>query len=350
MRPESLEEIVGPASKRGIVGTVIVALFGFAVASFLGWWVIITQPEINPGYSWITIKFNMLRAMEEPVDTLIIGDSAGTIGVNPRVVNKHFGGTSINLATILQNSILGDPLILESYLDKFGPPKRVIVVHTHQAWVSEIMANALGQMPLQDALDHMDTDLLTFNEKMGVLLGRFMPLYVHDVSIPKLFMYPWDSRIVKDPRLSLKLLRFTGTGIRSTGFVPYPPGKIERVLNAFPSRLKAVSQDFRFSPSARAGIARVFELAAIHEFPVYLVNSPVEEELAATEEFRKFYAGAREALISVAVGERYVHVMELDPLVLPASQFFGVNHAAGDAARLYSEWVAESVLHAEASE
>jgi hypothetical protein len=292
----------------------------------------------------------MGAGQEEPVDTLIIGDSSGTIGVNPVVIDRNLGGTSVNLSTILQNSILGDPLILQSYLDKFDPPTRVIVVHTHQAWNTRNLVNALGQMPLADALRHMDSDLLAFDEKLLMLLGRFVPLYVHDLTMPKYLTHPWDSRIVTNPRSAIDFLTWEDPRLRPNGFRPYQPSDAEKVLKKFEGRLKAVSQDFRFSPSARAGIARVFELAAIHEFPVYLVNSPVEEELAATEEFRRFYAEAREALISVAVDESYVHVMELDPLVLPASEFFGVNHAAGEAATLYSRWVAESVLHVEGAQ
>ena len=93
-------------------------------------------------------QWNLLLTLEQPVDTLILGDSSGAYGVLPDVVEEVLGGSAINLCTDGQSAPLADPWMLSTYIEKYGVPDRVILVRTPLTYTRDTPLDCVARIPM----------------------------------------------------------------------------------------------------------------------------------------------------------------------------------------------------------
>ena len=59
------------------------------------------------------------------------------------------GESAINLATIGDATVVNDAWMLETYLERFGRPNKVVIVHAYDIWHRELKQNVVVQIPFK---------------------------------------------------------------------------------------------------------------------------------------------------------------------------------------------------------
>jgi|GEM_PF-962526 hypothetical protein len=343
-------ESIADETYRGIVTKFALALLVFLTANLAAWAVLKADPTINVGYSTINWKWNLLYNLEEPVETLIVGDSTALTGVVPDILSETFGGESLNIATIGNSLVIDDAWMIETYIDRYVPPKRVVMSHVYDIWRRDIDSNTLGQIPTRYVWPHLDADYLSFHQRVNIVLGRYLPLYFNDRTVPDLVMKPWRALIFKDP---WRALSTTGVGFQTAqndGFVQRNETDPAVVLERLGAHKRFVSESqYHMSRANRTAFKSIVSLSAEYGFDLYVANGPLFEKLADDVDFRKYYAMLIQDLAMIAIDSDSVHVIADSPFTLPINWIENVDHAVLEGPELYTRWLADTIQRIEDS-
>ena len=310
------------------------------LAANLGAGVLLRRFSPNRGYRLIERKWAMLEAANSPllpVDTLILGDSSGNQGIDPRAVAAHFGGRAVNLCTVGDLLLLNDAWMLERYLQKYPPPKRLILAHVYDVWQRRPRARNFTRVPVVPAVGEMAATpplTMTPGERATLLMDRLLPLYSENESVSLLLrrpLYCWSSGITEAPP-------------SFAGFEPRPagaPGAIERNARQHLHGLKRTRGGL--SEANRAALARIDELAAAHGFEVYISVGPVYEAFANDPVYQRFWGESEAAIRSAVAAMPYVHLAVPRPTAAPLGDLESVDHVSEIGAAIYTSNLLRSI-------
>jgi len=127
------EEKENGSTPRSVLITVLGTLFLLFVVNQVG---ALALSKYSMRYRSVNGKWEMLYNLKAPVDWLILGDSTGNAGVVPSMLNEAFNIRAVNLCTVSAVSILHNVWMLETYINKYGPPKNVMLVQYYELWSS----------------------------------------------------------------------------------------------------------------------------------------------------------------------------------------------------------------------
>jgi len=272
-------EIIGEATPR--------SLAYFIVGSFLAFFLLNHAASLylrvngtNLGYRMIEAKWDMLYEMDEPVDWLVLGDSSCAHGFVPESWNEVMGGKSVNLGTIANLLLSNDAWMLEKYIEKFGAPEKVLLVHVADIWHRGYRSSLIGKVPepwgfwgtREAKID------LTTEQEWKVWLSRYVPTYAENKT------------------LSAHLLNFGPTkdfdlGMGSAGFIPGKEHDSRRLRRDLSKTLKTVrkTKNMRISKGNRAALNALGRLSSEYEFDIYLAHGSLYEKLRNDRAFSRFY-------------------------------------------------------------
>ena len=303
----------------------------------------------NLGYRYIAHKWYVLEHLDEGVDWLVLGDSSGSQSFDPGVLEAQTGQTAINLGTIGNFGLTDDLWMLED-LERFGPPKRVVLIHVYDVWRRRLDPKLLGRIPRdrvlsEETIEKYDIDEEQFDE---MWLVRHVRMYAERTSIRKALELTWHRMTkteeeMEELRKKDRSLPEKEPELTDSGFV--------RMCGALPNALKRDSSGhMRFLRKSRARISKdnrealqaMAALAKEHGFELHVVNGPIYERLAAKSEFQKYFDGIVEGLHKLTKGNPRVHVVEE---VYPVSSKYlqNVDHITCDGTEGYTRWVIEHV-------
>lgn len=276
--PADLGEISRERSGRSVAALLLLIL-GLVAAANVGAERYLHARGTNRGYRIVHTKWALLESMTEPVDWLILGDSTGGHGVVPEIWAETFGGRAANLAVIANALVLNDAWMLERYIERFGPPKGVLMVHAHDIWARDGKMVLLGQVdrPWGFWARSGAPPKLSVDETKAVLLSRFLPLYAENGEL-KEHLWHWGQP--RDPKLHFS----------SSGWI-YGRGHLAKALRADRRRVRKHLRNttgFRLSTRNRKALHRIGALASEHQFPVYLVNAPLSKSIAKLKSFQRY--------------------------------------------------------------
>ncbi len=326
------DEIIRPGSRRGIVLTlvgsvVIVLIVNFALAHFM--------PR-NPGYAVVRDKWAMLLNQKRPVDTLVLGDSSGYLGVIPAELEAKLKGPAINYCSIGAMLSVNDAWMLDAYLEKFPPPKRVILVHVYDIWATPVTPVTMSNVPTGKNWRFNLKTNLTLKQKARILLTDYFPLYSENQTISSYILQPWLDRSNV----------FSG-GLES-GFCPVETGNPLFVQSDTKIRLKnAQNQNFQMTGENRQALEYMVSLAKEKGFKLYVVNSPLYEKLYDNAEFQRYYAQTQTELKKLTDETSWAKVLFGEPQLFPIEEMGNSNHLLHSGARKFSSALADSILELE---
>ena len=330
------EEITGTAGTWRILVAVLGTLLTTLLVNVSAIWYINNNPE-NLSEVLIKKKWEMVLDMEHPADWLILGDSSGNQGVVPDIFNKRFGGTSINMCTVGTLLALNDAWILDTYIQRLGPPRNVLIVHVYDIWQRDLNYYHMAKVPLEwHYWERLKPTLeLDLHSTWSIFLTRYIPLYSHDRTLSRKIKHPWaGSRSYSQ--------------IQDDGFMARSEPNPVRVLEDA-EKHKSFLKDNEFNLSAlnRAALTQIIELAERYKFNVYLANGPVYEGLYETEDFRTYIASVREALGTFAASSEWLHYILQVPATFPADQMQNVDHLVYSAALVYTDELVSEIISLE---
>jgi hypothetical protein len=326
------KEIISQTTRSRVAVTVIGAILCVIVFNFVAGWYL-TRYSPNIGYLLIAAKWNLVQALANPVDILILGDSSGNQGVDPDVIKEKLGYSSVNLCTIGGTIALDDAWMLDEYLNKHGAPKAVLIVHGYDVWSRDIIIEALSKVPGSWWNRRPDLDL-TLKQKVRIYLNRHVPIYAETRSLGQVFQFPFKA--FKN-----------GLRFEPSGYVPEPfadPEQVEKDVQVHLDYLDTVktSGDVLSRPNRKA-LLFIKDLAEEHQFDVFIANGPVYEVLYADPEFQEYYATVRQSISEIAATSDYLHYILDPPMTFDKNRMQSADHVTSQGARDYTVRLGEEI-------
>jgi len=335
------EEVVQPVRPRQLWITWIGA---FLLVLFLNF---LVAPRLLVGgrnlAGWIIgHKWRLLQELKAPVDDLVLGDSSCNQGVNPVTLAEALGDArAVNLCTIGDMLALNDAWLLQTYIARFGPPKRVIIVHVYDIWSRDFNWSRVGSIPvgLTDLRQLRPEVRLKRWQLRSYIESRYFPLYANNLSL-QARLRPGDPALRNAPG---------PRHIDSLGFLADTVAFPDSVEHDLRGHLEFLGQDsFKLSSDNARGLARIAALARQHGFEVYLASAPVYRQLADAPAFQNYFTQVQKALATATGEDSPVHLVFDPPLTFAASQMQNADHLVLEAANHYTRALAERIQEIEA--
>jgi hypothetical protein len=314
------------------------SLVMLVVLNFFALWYL-GNYSTNYGYWTLHQKWSILGKMESPVEWLILGDSSCNQGVSPAVITERLGGAAVNLCTIGNVTLLNDLWMLEEYIQRFGPPKAVVVIHVYDIYPRELSPVILGQIPRPWGFWRQHTlgrELLDDPQIRSELFQEhFIPLLSQRLSLDNILR----------ALIFEKLVPFREQWhMEEDGFLMDEQARPETATQDGKDHMQFVRESEPVvSEVNQASLRALRDIADAHQIPIYIVNSPLYEDLYADEQFR-VYLEQIHAQIEAAIGQsEYMHLLT-EVKTFPASQLQTADHLVVSGALAYTDWLVQNVL------
>jgi hypothetical protein len=330
-------EIAVRPSGRTVLLNLLVPLVVFLVTNFALLWYL-DRYTTNRGYWLLEQKWEMLQAMSEPVDWLVVGDSSGNQGVVPEVWQDELNEKAVNLCTIGGTAALDGVWMIEEYIARFGAPENILIVHTYDAWYRDLEPILLAKIPLPWGYwnRYEPTPALSVEDRLNIFLGRYVPLYAETVTIGDVLVLA-----VESPDNLFK----NSFHLEPDGYMPALEADPQYVKRDLEWHLDLVEKNnFRLAEVNRASLEQVITLAERYHVNVYIANGPIYEGLYGNEDFQEYISEVRKALGEFAEQSAYVHYLPALS-VFPDSQMEDVAHVIHPAAERYTEILAAEIAN-----
>ena len=337
-----------------LVGIVLVMLLVvLGINAFAGDY--LEDNTTNLGYRYISHKWKVLEELDEPVDWLVLGDSSVAQGFDPRILETDESETAINLGTIGVYGLIDDWWMLEEYVERFGPPKKVIIVHVYDVWKRGFPRRLLGKIPRERAMTKKAAKYfgMSWRSRRDRWLARYVPLYSEKRSIRAGFELAWHEATKTEKEM--KKLRRRDSRFPQDDPVFTESGFVE-VCEAIP---RSANRDYRQhrqsltkNPTAKISrtnwhaLRNMGYLAQRKGFDIYVVNGPIHRKLPRTAAFKEHWGQLRGQLEEKIDTLDWVH---FEPGFFRASpkELTSVDHISCDAAPRYTRWLIKRVKRLE---
>jgi hypothetical protein len=292
----------------------------------------------NYGYWTLHQKWNLLGNIDTGVDVLILGDSSCSQGVVPAILESGLHLSAINLCTTGDMGTLGDLWMLEEYIQRFGSPKVVLIVHTFDIWHREFNPVRLGQIPRPWNFwrEHSFGESLMEPQhvRQEIFLEHYVPMYSQSRTVGNIIR----SSVVGEHNFLLPQWEMS-----EDGFVSAHEPKPEVVIAGEQQQLEFVSQNqFQVSELNDKAIHMLAELADTHQFSLILVNAPVYVGLYSHPEYQAYYQALHSYLQGVADQSNHTHHVA-GVRTFPTEQMQNPDHLILTGAEEYSHWLVEQL-------
>ena len=313
------------------IGLTVLAVFTLVLLANVVVWFYLdknTDRNVNLGSGAMRKKWHMLENLASPVDMLILGDSSAAQGVDPEFWTNASGESAINLATIGDATVVNDAWMLETYLERFGRPNKVVIVHAYDIWHRELKQNVVVQLPFKFIWNRL-SPYVDASYIRGAVIEWIFPIYFQDVTVPNLIKNPWQRAY--DGALPAQ----SDTGF-SAKYTPNP------VVVARDTRLhlKFVrTEEFKLSQINAKALQRIVTLADSHGFNVYLANSPLHNKLLLDSSFEEYFSDLKSVVSEFVSKSPHVHLLLDEIVTFDANSMQNTDHVVYDAAQIYTQWL-----------
>lgn len=333
--PEITPEIVGDFGRRPTL-RLAGGLIAFLVLLDALALVLLAWRPVNRGNWLVRAKWDLLDR-SGPVETLVLGDSSCNQGVMPEVLDETLHTRSLNLCTIGNMLAVNDAWMLDEYISLHGAPKRVVIVHVYDMWSRDSDATfmrLLGKIPrswgfwkrMTPALDLGVSDL------EDIISSKFLPLHAETTSLQQWLTSPG----------SAMRTRFA---IDERGFMPVSEAAPKRVAqNLLKHERELADLTTEPTPINHKALVALDEIARRHHLEVTIALAPMVDELWAKPTMQQHLRGLRQSIRRMLGAGSPVRVLDGKPATFPATQMENVDHVVGDAARRYTEWLAQQLM------
>lgn len=322
------EEILHPSTRRKIFLSLLAPWILFCLANFATNLYLSYFPN-NYGYWIIKKKWEILLNLEKQVDFLILGDSSCNQGVVPQIVELELNTTAINLCTTANSLVLNNAWMLSKYIEKYGTPKNVLIVHVYDIWHRNINWNITSQTPLfwrywNKLEPNINVDLK--NQKT-IFVNQYVPLYSQNTSIQNIIHNPdlWFSKKIEKPLLKDGFMVVTDANSREVEI------DTQRHIDF------VTDKKFRMSKPNQKSLEAIVKLAEKHDFKVYLANSPIYEKLWSNQNFKTYYSQLQQELQEFSNRSEQIHYIIDKPMTFSKQEMNNADHLIASAAKLHTQ-------------
>lgn len=312
------QERIPPAAPRRVAVHVLGTLAALIAMNFAAWAYMRREP-LSHDAVMAHAKWELLRAPAGDVDTLIVGDSSGNFGVMPELLEKQLGWKAINVCTMGRYLAVGDAWMVQDWIERNGPPARVISVHAVRRWEDELEPQSIAQVPLPFGFWDRSPDLqLDWTDTRDLLMARYVPLYASSVSLSRaLRTWTWriENPIPVGARGHASLLHANPTNVQRK------TGQTRRAISKSPA--------LEMTGHNRAALNRLRDLSVQQGFELYLAHGPAYEGLVGAPGYQRHLWQLNDVLSELAATSENVHLVFTEPPAFPIDQMENPNHLVG---------------------
>jgi len=291
----------------------------------------------NTTYVVFMEQWERLTDLEEPVDTLILGDSSGYHGVDPEILADALGGYSLNLCTFGDAALINPVWQLETYLERHGAPHRVILVAVHDLWIRDLSTPLIPKVPLPWGFWQRSRASWPFEraELWDVFVAHHIPVYSQDKTITRRLMYPW--RIRNRPQRS-----------SPRGFYPLQKAEPEKTVQDGANHLrKTAPRGWNISEQSHVALEAIIALADENGFDFYIANSPQLAGMVNDPAFGQYYTKGQQVLADLVAVSPRAHLILSPPAEYPPQLMQNSDHIVQEAVDDFTRRVAAGVAACE---
>ena len=289
----------------------------------------------NRGYWLIQEKWSLLTKLKQPVDWLVLGDSSCNQGVIPEILETELAGKAVNLCTIGDTIVLNDAWMLSKHIQEYGAPKNIAIIHVYDVWQREINWNVTSQTPLSWGYwNELEPKVeVSPQQQKDLFLNRYVPLYSQNTSLKKVIENSDRWFKAKDYQLS------------GTGFMSVPEADTWNVEQDAKGHIKSTSKQpsHNLSATNQKAMDSIIQLAEEHDINVYLVNSPLYEELYQNPDFRAYYDRVQIELDQISQRSDKVKRVMTTPMTFSKEEMENADHVITEAAEAYTKQLAQEI-------
>jgi len=334
-----LRRVARPKRWAGIAATVSCVVAVLLVLNSVAYYYLREQPrsangpEAVPGAQATLQPWHGLMDLEGPVDTIILGDSSAGVNLVTGPIADRLGGSAINLGNNALSSLLMDAWMLNYYIDRFGPPRNVIVMRACNSYEKEHNLEFMSVVPLSwgywDRLGVAPAwkdgeELSLFISKYGVLYSMSDILAYRLTHAQDLLSQPYTKKTA-DPYYFMGIT----TASEFANF----------------TRDKQPSFYGPFNPSSDSenAVAAMSEQARSLDFQLYFVMAPEWDE-AYAEPDRQAKVGGMVEWLGQFADSQNVHVRLSTPMSFSEDQMQSPNHLRPGPERRFAEAIVDDIV------
>jgi hypothetical protein len=284
---------------------------------------------INPSSisSWLFDgKWNMLLTMKEGADWVILGDSSASFGIDRDLFHATTGQTAVNLATVAESLTVNDAWMLQTYIERFGPPKHVLLMRSARQFglpVNEILATSV---PLEYGYwERLEPNVpFDTHAKWLYLVNRYAPFYKAPRTVRQLLEPPWQGIPA-------------AAQIQDGGFLRFHERRPAQLIDSVAQlRQHLETQGLGVSPASLAGLTALAKSAQRHGFHIYIALPPVCRAIYRNPRFRMEHRRLAAHLEALAARSPFLHLLEKEPMLFPVTDMQNADHLLASAATRYT--------------
>ena len=332
-------EVSTPSSTRSVLISVVGTIFVVLAANLAALWYL-DHYSTNRGPELVEQKWKILQNMQTPVDWLVLGDSTGNQAVVPETLESRLGGTAVNLCTIVPMTTLDDAMMLDVYIDKFGPPNNVLIVHSYDILPVELSPLIFAKIPLPWGISpryRFSPALIGVKEQVQISVARHFPLYFENRTLKSII-----SDGIKSPD-TLFASEFH-LDLTSQGYMPMMEARPQDVEEDTKLHIEGIMESaFVVSDINRVAIDHIITLADHYAINVYITTGPLYESFYENRVFQDFFSEIQGWWSEVANRSERVHYLA-SISTFSRDQMQEVDHATHAAAEMYTEEICSEVV------
>jgi len=291
----------------------------------------------NPTYGAFHDQWRRLMDLDQPVETLILGDSSCRHGIDPDVLDVELGTSSLNLCSLGNAGVINSAWQLQTYIERYGSPKRVILIQVHDVWRRNMSLSLMARVPLPWGFWERLRASWSPNQRQvrDIFAAVHIPVYSQDKTVTELLKYPW--------RLRDRRLWFT-----PRGYSPIEKADPRRVRRDASQHLRAAaSRDWRLSGQSRQALATMMAMADEFGFDLYIGNSPQLQDMLRNPKFSAYYAEGQRVLAEITAASPRTHLILSPPVEYRAQQMQNSDHITAEVVPDFTRRVAAAIAASE---
>ncbi len=331
-------ERIHPTSPRLLGLTVVIMLLSGVMLNASVKLLFQTYPGLdNPTYGAFHEQWRRLMDLDRPVDTLILGDSSCRHGVDPDVLDAELGSHSLNFCSLGNAAIINSAWQLETYIERHGVPKRVILIQVHDVWRRNMQLPLVARVPLPWGFwERLRASWSPDRRQLRhIFLALHVPVYSQDKTVTELLAYPWRARERRLP--------FT-----PRGYSPIERANPRRVARDAAQHVrKTARRGWRLSAQSRGALQTMMDMADELGFDFYVGNSPQAEGMLSKPQFARYYESGQRVLADLADTSPRTELILSPPVEYSRRQMENSDHIIATSVPSYTRRLAAAVATSE---